>query len=63
MSNDDETGFVFDKFMNDIVKRETAVKECRGTKTGETFTSPWLKYNRLHTELPLNRITMGPRSK
>lgn len=63
MSHDEKNGFAFDKFVDDIVKRETAVKESRGTKSGETFTSPWLKYNQLHDELPINRMTVNRRSK
>ena len=50
----------FDKFMNDLEKRQQVKKEQiinkRGYYTQET---PQQKYNRLYRELPVNRIVTG----
>ena len=51
MSDDKE--FTFDKFIDDIVIKETRRKTVDAEKQDET---PAQKYNRMYRELPQNRI-------
>ena len=57
---DDDQGFVFDKFIDDIVAREDrerAIKEK--AERGALGDSPWREHNRLHRELPQNRTRIA----
>ena len=53
----------FDKFMNDLEKREQAKKDQRIIKRGYyTQETPQQKYDRLYRELPANRIVTGKKN-
>ena len=54
--------FHFDKFMNDIVKREEAAKEKIKEYAEGHAELPQRKYNRLYRERPQNRVVYRPKT-
>ena len=52
----DQEELVFDKFMNDIVQREEAVRESVREYVEGHKELPQRKYNRLYRERPQNRV-------
>ncbi|MDB4337494.1 hypothetical protein OAA09_00590 [bacterium] len=55
--------FQFDKFMNDIVKREDAAREHIKDYAEGHAELPQRKYNKLYRELPQNRVVYRPKNK
>ena len=50
----------FDKFMDDIVRREEEVKERQKAYAESHKENPALEYNKLYRERPQNRLRMVP---
>ena len=55
--------FKFDKFMDDIVKREDAAREHTKEYAEGHAELPQREYNRLYRERPQNRIVYRPTNK
>ena len=55
-----ETYGNFDKYMDDIIKREEAAKDKQKAYAESHEDNPALEYNKLYRERPQNRIRMVP---
>jgi hypothetical protein len=55
--------FKFDKFINDIVKREEESREHIKKYVDEHADSPQRKYNKLYRERPQNRVVWRPKKR
>ena len=51
-----EQSFEFDKFINDITKREEEKRQKQAEYAREHSDTPQRKYNDLYRELPQNRV-------
>jgi len=60
MSDQDEQYGNFDKFIDDIVRREQEAKDKQKAYAESHEDNPALEYNKLYRELPQNRTYMVP---
>jgi hypothetical protein len=60
MSDQNEQSGQFDKYMDDIIRREQEAKDKQKAYVESHEDNPALEYNKLYRERPQNRIRMVP---
>ena len=61
--NNNEKTYAFNKFMNDIIRREEAAREDQKKYAEEHADTPQRRYNELYRERWQNRIKWGNRGQ